>query len=292
MPKCILTLGISSSGKTTWAEQQGLPIVCRDDYRRAAVGVGEKDNLWRYYDFKKHEKSVDEACKALIHFHVMAKIDFIIADTNLNPKYREPLVQALKNSGYDVEIKEFSISFEEAVKRDLKRRDTVGKDVIYKQWQQWIQYLNDTGQKRMPSWNSNKQAIICDIDGTIAHMDNRRGPYDWDKVISDRPDLTVLKAIRAFSFDHKILFVSGRDAVCRDMTVRWLAEYDIDYDKLLMRPEGDTRKDNIVKEEIFWEHIAPHYNVVAVFDDRPQVIRMWLDLGLKVFSVGNPYIEF
>lgn len=59
-----------------------------------------------------------------------------------------------------------------------------------------------------------------------------------------------------------------------------------------MREAKDQRKDSIVKSEIFWRDIAPFYNVECVIDDRPQVVRMWLDLGLKVLCVGNPWIEF
>ncbi len=52
------------------------------------------------------------------------------------------------------------------------------------------------------------------------------------------------------------------------------------------------RKDTIVKEEIFWRDIADNYNVQFVIDDRPSVARMWRELGLKVFQVGDPHIEF
>jgi hypothetical protein len=73
------------------------------------------------------------------------------------------------------------------------------------------------------------------------------------------------------------------------LTEDWLKFYDIDYNQLIMRRTGDTRKDSIIKEEIFWEQIEPHYNVIAVFDDRDQVVKMWRSLGLKCLQVdyGN-----
>ena len=64
------------------------------------------------------------------------------------------------------------------------------------------------------------------------------------------------------------------------------------FTSLYMRPEGSYEKDTKIKEEMFWEHIAPYYNVECVFDDRPVVCRMWADIGLNVVNVGNPYIEF
>ena len=60
-----------------------------------------------------------------------------------------------------------------------------------------------------------------------------------------------------------------------------------------MRNKNDTRKDRIVKEEIFWNVVAPKYNVIGVFDYRPQVLQMWHELKLpNVICVGNPFISF
>jgi hypothetical protein len=59
-----------------------------------------------------------------------------------------------------------------------------------------------------------------------------------------------------------------------------------------MRQAGDMRKDSIIKSEIFWENVAPNYDVKMVIDDRPQVTRMWRSIGLNVLQVGNPYVEF
>jgi hypothetical protein len=52
-----------------------------------------------------------------------------------------------------------------------------------------------------------------------------------------------------------------------------------------MRTEGDHRSDDIVKKEIYEKRIAPWYDVVAVFDDRDKVVKMWRDLGLLCCQV-------
>jgi hypothetical protein len=56
-----------------------------------------------------------------------------------------------------------------------------------------------------------------------------------------------------------------------------------------MRPEGDTRPDEVVKRELYKEHIKGKYNVIAVFDDRAKVCRMWNELGFgdRLFRVGR-----
>lgn len=52
-----------------------------------------------------------------------------------------------------------------------------------------------------------------------------------------------------------------------------------------MRPEGDIRKDSIVKREIFENYIRDYYNIQFVLDDRNQVVEMWRSLGLKCLQV-------
>jgi hypothetical protein len=73
--------------------------------------------------------------------------------------------------------------------------------------------------------------------------------------------------------------------------LRRLLTYAVSYNYLVMREQGDSRKDTIVKKEMFDKYIKGKYNVLYVVDDRPCVCRMW-SLGLKVMQVGNPYIEF
>lgn len=54
-----------------------------------------------------------------------------------------------------------------------------------------------------------------------------------------------------------------------------------------MRPAGDSRRDAIVKREIFEEEIRDRWRVVGVFDDRQQVARRWRELGLTVSQVAE-----
>jgi hypothetical protein len=59
-----------------------------------------------------------------------------------------------------------------------------------------------------------------------------------------------------------------------------------------MRKTGDKRQDAIVKQEIYDTKIKGKYNILAVFDDRPQVCRMWHQNGLPLFKVGDPDADF
>lgn len=120
-----------------------------------------------------------------------------------------------------------------------------------------------------------------------------RTPFEWNKVGADRVHEVVADMVEGYYLaDYTVIILSGRDGICREVTEDWLEKYGISHDRLIMRSEGDNRKDTVVKEEMFWIHIADNYNVKAVIDDRPSVCRMWQELGLKVINVGNPWIEF
>lgn len=58
---------------------------------------------------------------------------------------------------------------------------------------------------------------------------------------------------------------------------------------LIMRKQGDHRKDTIYKEEVYHAQIENDFDVVAVFEDRDQTTKMWRDLGLLTCQVyyGN-----
>ena len=73
------------------------------------------------------------------------------------------------------------------------------------------------------------------------------------------------------------------------MTSAWLDKYlgKGNYDKLIMRKEGDYRKDAFVKFELGTE-ILKEWDVPMVFDDRNQVVDMWRNgLQLQCFQVAD-----
>ncbi len=130
--------------------------------------------------------------------------------------------------------------------------------------------------------------MLVDIDGTVALMAGR-SPYDWSRVGSDAPNQPVIAAVRAMhAAGHEIVFCSGRDEVCRAETEAWLELYvGVPYAGLFMRPAHDSRKDSVVKREIFESEIRDRWRIVGVFDDRQQVVRMWRAIGLTVFQVAE-----
>lgn len=299
--KAIITVGVSASGKTTWAKNfahTSLPevwkILSRDDVRREILEarLGHKlaaGELWKKWKWRD-EDQVTLIMNERLADAAKAGHNVIIADTNLNASTRRTLQIRLASFKFAVEIKEFPITLEEAWKRDAGRPDGVGHDVIFKQMEQWNEYI---GRKKYVADTTKPTAVIFDVDGTLAHMNGGRGAFEWDKVEQDSLDPVVSAIFDGFKRDgHKMIVMSGRDGVCYEKTAKWLMDYNVFYDELFMRKEGDMRKDAEIKEELFWAHVADRFNVIAVVDDRPVMCRRWMELGMKVINVGNPYKEF
>ena len=156
-----------------------------------------------------------------------------------------------------------------------------------------------------------KPAIICDIDGTVALMKGKRGPFEYEKAFEDEPNMPVihmlLAARRYYEEMHNakisIIFVSARENIDFDtgngdfvnvehLTVQWVIKYIInafedDYIFFKFRKSGDHRKDAYVKFEIGKE-LMEDYNIICVFDDRNQVVDMWRNgLQLTCFQVAD-----
>lgn len=279
-PKVIILKGLPGSGKSTWAKE----MAKRPDYKRV-----NKDDIRQMLDSgmwsKENEADVISVRDWLIGFFVNQGKNVIVDDTNLHPKHETQIRKAFEDVA-EIEINAdfLDVPLEQCIANDLKRPTSVGEKVIRTMYRQFVQK-----KPAPPLFQEGKPyAIICDIDGTLAHMKDRSA-YDWKAVGNDTKDDLIhnLVAIARTNMLSDLILVSGRDEVCRPETEAWLKEHGITYHGLFMRPQGDKRKYNVVKEEIYQNHIAGHYNVRFVLDDRDQVVRMWRDLGLVCFQVAD-----
>lgn len=302
MRKLIVTRGVSASGKTTWAKEHDkscphpVAIVSRDYFRWIIMKERGVVPCWKNWDWKDEvlvSNMRSETIKDLLSVceeYDVKDIDIIFCDTNLKTSHFEEECRWFRDIGWEVEIKRFDVTWEEAVERDLNREHPVGSSVLAKQFKSFY------GEKYKHPETATCNAYVFDVDGTIAHM-GERGPFDWNRVSEDTPDIAALNiaiALSAFK-DTRIIFLSGRSAKCFEATHSWIKKhtgFNDDQFMLIMRPAYDNRNDSIVKREMFDRDIRPNYRVLGVFDDRPSVCRMWRQMGLRVFQVGDPYVEF
>jgi len=290
-----ICVGVSASGKSTYAKElvsQGWVEINRDYWRFKHYCNGVQD--WSLYKFSKQKEDfVTLLCESNWDYAVENKLDVIVSNTNLNIKDQNYWKAKAEKAGYSFEIKYFPVTLTEALKRDKKRGAlSVGQDVVFDQWQKWLVI---SGARKYEPDVFKPKAIILDIDGTVA-LTNGRSHYDYSvAVLNDSPRLDVLEMVSAYASvtGAEIICVSGRESICRKYTEDWLLCHYVDNTKLFMRKAGDSRCDTIIKEEIFWNDIEPHYNVIAAFDDRKRVVRKWIDIGIPlVLDVSKTYKEF
>lgn len=282
MSKIIILKGLPASGKSTWAKMQsGFKRVNKDDLRAML-----DNSVWS----KGNEKFVLNVRDYIVAQSAIVKSNLIVDDTNLDPKHEKKIRELAEPFGVDVEVKFFDTPLEECIARDAKRENPVGEKVIRGMYNQYLRdfpgfpeedekYVNPDGKPT---------CIICDIDGTIAEMKGR-GPFEWHRVGEDLPKYSVINTVRGLYYNgnHPLIFFSGRDSVCRKETNQWLNTYFFDIPfELYMRPEGDSRKDSIIKKELFDNVVRGRYGVECVFDDRDQVVKLWRDMGLQCFQVN------
>lgn len=279
MLKVYLLQGLPASGKSTWAkaevaEHPGMYKRVNKDELRSMLDAGE----WS----KDNEKFVLALRDKIILSALDAGKHVIVDDTNLHPKHLEHITELVEGRAV-VTPQFFNLPLEECIRRDLKREKSVGEKVIRDMYDQFLAPPAQTIEFD-PSLQS---AIMCDIDGTLALM-NGRSPYDTAKCDNDIVNESTASVVRSyFERGYQVILCSGRKSEFKTLTKTWLGINEISYSLLLMRKDGDTRNDAIVKEELFNEYIRNKYNVLFVLDDRDRVVSKWREMGLTCFQVAK-----
>ena len=148
------------------------------------------------------------------------------------------------------------------------------------------------------------KSIIFDLDGTLALIDDRRtlstkdnGKIDWDiffdpnNINLDKPNQPVIKVAQMFKDSgFRIVILSGRLKTTKDVTKKWLENFNVPFDVLKMRPDNKQFKfmsDDDLKQGWLDTLFTNKEDVFAVFDDRNKVVDMWRSNGLNVFQVAE-----
>lgn len=291
-----ILIGIPASGKSTWckeflAKNPNWVRVNRDDFRH----MFRNEPICEF----KVEEMITDVSNAAIMEALQYKKNVLVDNTNLKQEYIDAVVD-LVSTYADVEFLTFDISLDKAIERDANREKKVGEKVITKMFKEYKKLMDsglnfNTIPKKArkyvdPPYDKNlPDVVLFDIDGTLAHMNGKRGPFEWLRVDVDDLDLAVARIFKMHRKNGDTIFcVSGRDESARQKTEEWLEFYDIVPDRLIMRPANDFRPDTKIKKEIYETHLQGKFNVLHIYDDRDQVVDMWRnELGLKVLQV-NP----
>jgi predicted kinase len=291
--RLLITRGLPASGKTTFARklQPYVVRVNRDDLRLMLHG--------RRLFTQWAEGQVTAVQRAMVEALLRARASVIVDDTNLRSRTVREWAEMAARFHAGFEVHDFTdVPVQECLRRDAERPEPerVGAAAIRTMHSRFLagralplpvpvveqRYARYVPDETLPP------ALLVDIDGTVAVL-GARSPYDWSRVGEDAPHRAVIDAVRAMhAAGNAILFCTGRDEHSRAATQAWLDRHvGVPYEELFMRPDGDSRRDAIVKQEIFEARIKDRWRIVGVFEDRQHVVRMWRSLGLTVFQVAE-----
>lgn len=145
---------------------------------------------------------------------------------------------------------------------------------------------------------------IFDIDGTLANCSHRQhllqdhGDRDrWHRFYaacaedeSITPIMLILNAL--LMAGSEVWYFTGRSEEVRHKTEAWFdfhMRLDVSHfgPKLMMRPIGDHRTDDVLKAE-WLDRMLPEdrARLVAVFEDRTRVVEMWRSRGIQCLQVA------
>ena len=297
-PTLTITRGLPGAGKTTYAKALVADApdtwarVNRDDTRDMLYGR-RAGLTW------EQEQHVTTIVHTLAKTLLGRGMSVIADDMNLRPRYVREWRKVAAAAGAEFTVVEFpSGSLEEAIRGDAARAHAVGEDAVRSLWSKFTrggQLLPVPEETEPPPLThytprvGTPPTVLVDVDGTVARMAGR-GPYDLHRVHEDTPITPIIDLVDDLRVaGYSIVFLSGREDTCREATEAWLVKHHVRVpgEPVYMRPEGDRRRDSIVKAELFDAHVRADHDVRYVLDDRDQVVKMWRSLGLTCLQVAE-----
>lgn len=293
MHKLVLCLGISGSGKTTYAKQWAE----EDPLHRIRLNYDDIRCMLGKYWVPEREPLVKKIFETALDDAMFTGYDIIIDNmSNLNPKHVEEykeLIEIQNGSNddfpkYELEFKLFDTPVEECIRRDSLRPLPIGEKVIRQQWKKYRDFIIQQSIKNIPKLEQDPNlphCIIVDMDATLCLNTTARpffGPGAAEKMADDEPINEICNLVRHYCNDSNAAFIvlTGRDESCREATLEWLDKHWLYPTKLLMRPEGSFLSGPDQKKLIYEREIKDKYYVDFVLEDSSKVVKMWRELGL------------
>ncbi|WP_234351378.1 AAA family ATPase [Streptomyces sp. XY413] len=306
LPVVHVMTGLPASGKTTAA--RALQAEAGGRMRRVNL-----DDLRAMLDLPDpargrsfaHEQTVLAVQDAAVRAAVDGGFDVVVDNTHLTKHIPKRLKAAVGGLATFVVHDFTDVPLEECLRRDAARERQVGEEIIRVLaekhrnarkggWRLTTEWMNGgSGAVAAPPVTEYvpdpalPTAVMCDIDGTLA-LTGDRGPYDFTRCELDLLNESVRHALDAFrrADGDVIVLLSGRGEEYRPQTEAWLRRHAVPYDELWMRAAGDTRRDDVVKAELFDAHVRHRYAVRVSLDDRDRVVAVWRRMGLPTWQVN------
>ena len=139
-----------------------------------------------------------------------------------------------------------------------------------------------------------KEQIIFDLDGTLSNNRHREHLIEGEdkkwreylaNCIKDPPVQKMISKLNEMSEQYEIIILTCRSDEVEEETIKWLKKHDVNYDRLLMLPEGRWKiKDSEFKKD----EVKTMKNPIKAFDDKESNCKMFNEEGLETYEVGTP----
>jgi predicted kinase len=315
MPKLTMLVGASGSGKTTFArvmlaDDPNTIRLNRDELRLMAL------HKWR----GSTEDFIIQSEKLMAAAAAKRKYNIVVDDTNLTPGHEKFWKDLAKEIGYTFDRLVIPTSLEDCVDRDLGRKDHthIGRPAIERQFLRGKLVKWDPTKQvvifdidgtladlthRVPWITVGAPCPACKEDGAFffrgkgclfcngtRKIVKKRHDIFYSLCDKDKPIDVVICWAQECKKYFTVLIVSGRSPEngTAEKTMSWLKHYGVEYDHIYMRRPFNHGVDTIEKQLILDELLASGLAkemIAFVVDDRPSVIKMWKDNGLRVIPV-------
>lgn len=140
-----------------------------------------------------------------------------------------------------------------------------------------------------------RDLVLFDLGGTLASTAHRAHllsaePIDWDSYHARCVDDSPIEDISAIYCDHFVAsrdmwIASSRSERAREDTEAWLLAHGIYFNKVLLRPLGDTRAPEDVKLRWLHDGTIPKERVLCAYESDPACVSMYRAEGIPCFHV-------
>lgn len=128
-PRIIYTVGISGSGKSTWAKQY---VADHPEAKRINKDEIREEKFPGQEWHREMEKDIDAVKRYRIIRSIIDGYDAVVDDTNLNPGHHRDYRKLAERFGVDLEMKLFEVPLQKAIQRDRERENSVGEEAVRK----------------------------------------------------------------------------------------------------------------------------------------------------------------
>jgi phosphoglycolate phosphatase-like HAD superfamily hydrolase len=144
--------------------------------------------------------------------------------------------------------------------------------------------------------------VVFDVDGVLADADHRQdvlfnkgGRKDWKAFFALAGDDALIEEVARLTtlLDPalRVVLLTARPTSNRSITVTWLAQHDLRWDLLVMRPDGDFRSSPDAKRMAVAELRQHGFDPRLAFDDDRRNVDMFHAAGIPCIYIHSGYYE-